>query len=100
MSATIRAISARRAGDGLPSTYRQSSSGTPGHNVGRIIVIAKHCYDVIRILAVGVRDAIIAVGRAKGATEAGGTTRGSRKERSSRPGTAIVSNSSVANFTR
>src|ERR1700730_14294182 len=36
------------------------------HNVGRTIVIAKHCPDVIRIgLAVGVRGAIIAVGRAK-----------------------------------
>ncbi len=38
-----------------------------GHNVGCTIVIAKHGSDVIRIgLAVGVRGAIVAFGRAKG----------------------------------
>ena len=38
-----------------------------GHNVGCTIVIAKHCSDVIRIgLTVGVRRAIVALGRAKG----------------------------------
>ena len=38
-----------------------------GHNVGRTIVIAKHGSDVIRVgLAVGVRGAIVAFGRAKG----------------------------------